>query len=505
MVRDIRKGSAGSYPSFITPFVPKDTGKDFSSSSSIFFLATDGRKAKDPSSTRGFGGSQMWKSDGTFVGTVRAYDQTENDVDIDRAALEADYPKQMGVYKHSLFYSANEGVEDELLPRGKHLDSNHEAFLNGLNQMAVITDIDEGLKGNLTLSLSMSKGSLTFVGSAFPQLLLNSSSSTFDIFNDLYDDQRELVYDSLSILTVDDNPYRNLRTNNTSPLFPLVCNRSITLQGSVGSINALLRDVVYEAYLESTEWESIELTVSDQGLATVRETPLSPLYAFCNHSMMNTSHLLFLQEHADNFAFCESNEGNQAAHSFSTSIPLFIEAVNRAPTILIEGNDHTMLYDPSCGATSSSDSTLLEGGVYAYLFVCDVSLPCEISTITIDDPDIRNTQTLNGLNQQILPPMKARLEVEDTLVPSSVLLSLGRFEKIVFLEGDGVKDEAIEIMGNVNDVRSAVESVFVECGFETCDTTTVNSIRMTVSDLGYTGKGGAQETTELLYFRFIET
>ena len=52
---------------------------------------------------------QMWKTDGTALGTVRAFDQTANDLDLDLDALDSDWPPQFGVFDHTLYFPSNEG------------------------------------------------------------------------------------------------------------------------------------------------------------------------------------------------------------------------------------------------------------------------------------------------------------------------------------------------------------------------------------------------------------
>ena len=94
------------------------------------------------------GGLQMWTSDGTKKGTVRTFDQTANDLDLDLeggmsfslarvlsrarsltlslSAMNADWPKSFGIYDESLYYSANVGRGAALLPRGGLTNSNEQ-------------------------------------------------------------------------------------------------------------------------------------------------------------------------------------------------------------------------------------------------------------------------------------------------------------------------------------------------------------------------------------------
>ena len=106
----------------------------------------------------GFGGAQIWRTDGTFKGTVRAFDRSENDLYIDRPSLDADYPARMGVYRSGLYIPANYGLHDRLFPRGGFEWGSDPAAYQ-INQAVVISDVDtHPTDSNVTVTLKVDKG-----------------------------------------------------------------------------------------------------------------------------------------------------------------------------------------------------------------------------------------------------------------------------------------------------------------------------------------------------------
>jgi len=86
----------------------------------------------------------MWKTDDAGV-TKRAFTHTHNEIDIDSAAMDSDYPAQMAVYSNTLYYAA--GIAQ--------LDTRHSSFSTvalerygaadsvALSQAFTVEDVDD--------------------------------------------------------------------------------------------------------------------------------------------------------------------------------------------------------------------------------------------------------------------------------------------------------------------------------------------------------------------------
>ena len=106
LLADLRRGSAGAFPSFLTPLEPAVGGGEL-----LFFLANGGGydAAAAPGLEQGWGGAQLWVSDGTATGTRRAFGQrTSGDFIPDRHSLEAGRPSRMAAYGGALYLSATQ-------------------------------------------------------------------------------------------------------------------------------------------------------------------------------------------------------------------------------------------------------------------------------------------------------------------------------------------------------------------------------------------------------------
>lgn len=113
IVKDIRKGRFDSSPSFLTVLKSPLDGSDY-----LMFAATDGFAVAGMRSIEGYGGCQLWRSDGTFLGTSRAMMRTSNDFYMDRESLDAAYPSRMGVFQNGLYLAASYGTHDLEMPKG---------------------------------------------------------------------------------------------------------------------------------------------------------------------------------------------------------------------------------------------------------------------------------------------------------------------------------------------------------------------------------------------------
>jgi hypothetical protein len=160
MLIDIQQGSPNSSPSYFTIKQSPLDGQDY-----LYFAATDGKYALSLDNPVGYGGSQMWRSDGTLPGTQRAFDRTENDIYFDFPSLDAgNYPSTFTVYKDGLYLPGNNGVHHVIIPAGLGSESESAAAAGGggirIDQALVVSDIDTPPHGNCTLVLEVSKGLL---------------------------------------------------------------------------------------------------------------------------------------------------------------------------------------------------------------------------------------------------------------------------------------------------------------------------------------------------------
>ena len=153
IVKDIRPGVPDSAAAYLTVMPSLLDGKDY-----LFFAASDGLYNKPIHALEGVGGAQLWRTDGTTDGTVRAFDRSGNDLYFDRESLDAAYPAQFGVYKNGLYVSANYGAYDRMLPKdGFKWQSDPAAYL--IDQAVVITDVDSHpTESNVTAVFRVDKG-----------------------------------------------------------------------------------------------------------------------------------------------------------------------------------------------------------------------------------------------------------------------------------------------------------------------------------------------------------
>ncbi|KAJ1405678.1 hypothetical protein B484DRAFT_214121 [Ochromonadaceae sp. CCMP2298] len=154
MVKDVRPGSADSGAAYLTVMASQLDGLDY-----LYFAASDGVYNRNPRSLEGLGGAQLWRSDGTEGGTVRAFDRTSNDLYFDRQSLDAAYPASFGVYKAGLYVSANYGTDRTFPKGGFEWGSNASAYL--VDQAVVVGDADSHPRdNNVTVVLRVDRGLL---------------------------------------------------------------------------------------------------------------------------------------------------------------------------------------------------------------------------------------------------------------------------------------------------------------------------------------------------------
>ena len=104
----------------------------------------------------GVGGTQLWKSDGTATGTVRAFDKDGNDIYINRETTNLNHPATFAIFGNSIYFSGN--IIYENIPKGGFNIQNKEEYLLGFDQAVAVSDSDTTSLGLIVVKLSVDKG-----------------------------------------------------------------------------------------------------------------------------------------------------------------------------------------------------------------------------------------------------------------------------------------------------------------------------------------------------------
>lgn len=143
LLADVRPGSAGAFPSYLTLQTPAAGGGE-----RLFFLANGGAYDAAAASglAQGWGGAQLWVTDGTKGGTKRAFGQkTGGDFMPDRDSLDAGTPPRMVAFDGALYLSA---TQDPLVAVESLLGM-HEVSGEGVPQVRLKINTSTGSQENL--------------------------------------------------------------------------------------------------------------------------------------------------------------------------------------------------------------------------------------------------------------------------------------------------------------------------------------------------------------------
>ena len=196
-VVDLRQGTASSLPRFLTVFTSKAQG----AASKLFFLATDGKDVGNIRRASGWSsasmGMQMYIYDGTKV--TRALPQTFGTYDVDGDSMDADFPADFGVYKNTLYYSANFGKRDYLVPSG-FIDRQLTSYerTHGHDQAVVFWDDDVALDPHhvYEVTFEVGKGDVELVGGRGGAITSSSRGPSLTVNGTL----KELNYQARNVL-----------------------------------------------------------------------------------------------------------------------------------------------------------------------------------------------------------------------------------------------------------------------------------------------------------------
>merc|ERR1711871_952767 len=150
LIADIRPGSGDGTPSFLTAMTSLQDGSSY-----LMMIANDG--ALTSGEREGIGGSQIWRSDGTEVGTYRSFQRTQNDFYIDFDSLGIQHPSRMPVFDDALYISARFSSTNRDSPVGGLSYNNEEMYYDD-SYALIVDDIDTAADGNLTMTLEVSSG-----------------------------------------------------------------------------------------------------------------------------------------------------------------------------------------------------------------------------------------------------------------------------------------------------------------------------------------------------------
>jgi CheY-like chemotaxis protein len=116
----------------------------------------------------GVGGSQIWRSDGTGAGTKRAFQKTDNDIQIHRGKEmlgESRSRDRFGILGNALYISGNINDLNVNIPKGGFkVPKGTNSYSEGFNQAAAVSDIDTPPLGNVTVTLHVDQGVIVIKG-----------------------------------------------------------------------------------------------------------------------------------------------------------------------------------------------------------------------------------------------------------------------------------------------------------------------------------------------------
>ena len=143
----------------------------------------------------GVGGTQIWKSDGTTIGTVRAFDKDGNDIYINREITNLNHPATFTIFGNSIYLSGN--IIYENIPKGGFNIQNKEEYLLGFNQAVAITDSDTTIFGTIVVKLSVDKGVLIISNKKINEKNMKKKLNFLISFPLLYSAEHSLLLNSL--------------------------------------------------------------------------------------------------------------------------------------------------------------------------------------------------------------------------------------------------------------------------------------------------------------------
>lgn len=225
----------------------------------------------------------------------------------------------------------------------------------------------------------------------------------------------------------------------------------LSFNGTAAAINRAMRDLRYRGLPGRVGQDTIRVTVTDDPGPCPGDFNVSALVNNATSSAESNA--------------TTGTAGGQAqcalggAQTTQSEIQVFLSAVNRPPSVTVPQ-----------GETATT---------------VDAEQAVAIATLSVDDPDVRETAYYSAGGLRIEGPVNV------AVVCASGHLSLGARGGLSFSEGQGVSDPVLRFSGAIDDVNRALATLSYRCSsFYDCGPGK-HDIVVSVDDNGFTGKGGA--------------
>ena len=552
MVRDIRIGSAGSRPSFLSVFTSHLDQRDY-----LIFLATDGLYTNSQQSSEGFGGSQIWRSDGTSEGTYRAISTTENDLYPDIAMMTIAFPNSMFSFDGALYIP---GKRDIRVNGAAPSVSTSAVPSNGMTspsieQAAVVSDVDTPPSDFLTLSMASNEGVLIVITknestakSHFNFLLAEALQplQTSSIMNALYNmgnfidifstgdavvnailgnSTEKKLYDcillsgSLPSITLDVIATTRVLRNNgvTIPIIVFFTDSSLSRPALDAGANAF----IIEPYIGNNRINAFQAFAKKILSFLQQPPPTLQLYVTVPyHGVLNISaqqSIVYGRNLTINGTAAALNEVLKTLSYYAprgfygrdsivikvedfphpeicqrrhSASPLFANFSNTPGPQLCDSTTHNVVFGslPVLIVATNNAPTI---NLTATMFNSTIGVMTVIPVASVGDVDLdRGTQLLTDAFGRIQQP------VYSVVVSAEYgTLSLQVLEGISLSAGRGYMDSFAALNGPVTSINRALKSMLYLCRpTDFCSNTGFDSIKIIVDDNGFTGKGGPKKS-----------
>ena len=532
MVLDIRPGSAGSFPSFPTLFHSQLNGRDY-----LMFFATDGLYTTSENDIEGYGGSQIWRTDGSTSGTSRAVMQTENDLTADRFDMEIAFPDSMIAFNGMLLLPGS-------IDKYQRVKQPNPVLAKiGITQAVFVSDVDTPSNGTLELTITAGRGLIILTD---PEAVLFSSSSSslrflladnraresLLLFNVLYN-----MGNTVDVVSTGDQVISSILGRNVTYdcllLYAELPGIASDASQTVLSLRAANDSVAIVAFDTSVNLMSLLLGVGANYFL------VQPVLTFVNDSSsfqtFASNILSLLSANAAKMLYI-TNIVAPGLNVNTTSLPSgFIGSsltLNATSTVLNDALSTLFYYAPegvygddtitfilrdkpypqSC-LQSLRFSPILPNVTSQAPTLCDttthnvVSLTLPVFVVSVNHPPV--ITALSPLNftatigSETSPPFLMISDVDLVKVVGQIpilsvlvtvmygVISVVVQDGLVFTTGQGYQNSVVGFSGDIAAINSAVASLQYLCRpSDLCATLMQDQIRLLVDDNGFSGVGG---------------
>merc|ERR1711871_284465 len=156
LIADIKPGAGDSNPSYIAILTSRLNAQQY-----LIMVAQDGDMSAGD--REGLGGSQLWRSDGTTLGTYRCFTHTGNDIYMDFKSLDAQHPARLAVFEDAVYMPARFSTTNRDSPMGGLAYNNEDVNFDD-SYALIVDDVDTATNGNLTMTLEVDSGLIVLNG-----------------------------------------------------------------------------------------------------------------------------------------------------------------------------------------------------------------------------------------------------------------------------------------------------------------------------------------------------